>query len=481
VRGSIQRAVQGSPLRASAVAGFVALAAGGCLVGRDYVAPEPDTPDLWHQELVRGLETGEADLRTWWTALGDPVLERLIDRATEGSLELEEALGRVLEARAFLGIAAGELAPAIDGVGSIERNRQSENIVPDPIAFGDRTDTIYTTALDSSWELDVWGRIRRSVESADASLQASVEDYRDVLVSLYADVASSYTDVRSLQARVRFAEGNAETQRGSLRLTIDRRDAGIGSDLEVAQAEQNLARTEAFIPSLRIALAAAIHRLGVLIGEHPAALYAELEPEAAVPAPPPRVLVGLPADMLRRRPDVRRAERELAAQTARIGVATAELYPRFSLNGFFGFDSLIAGEAWQRASGVMAFGPSFRWNLFDGGRVRSAIRVEDARTEQALARYERAVLEALEDVENATVGFVEESERRDALGRAVTASRKAVELVDTLYRTGLTDFQNVLDTERTLFEQEDAFAESEGLVARNLIAIYRSVGGGWAP
>ncbi len=436
---------------------------------------------MWHEELTRGLASGEADLRTWWTFLNDPLLDRLIDRSTQGNLGLLDALARIMEARAFLGIATGEFSPDVDGVGATERSRASENVTTAVPAPQSRTDTFYQIGLDSSWEIDVWGRIRRSVESEEAGFRASVEDYRDVLVSLYADVASTYVDVRTLEARIRAALGNVGTQRQSLQLTIDRRDAGIGSDLDVSQAEVNLASTEAFVPTLRTRLAAAIHRLGVLLGEHPSALYAELAPELPIPAPPAQILVGLPAELLRQRPDVRRAERDLAAQTARIGVATAQLYPRFSLSGFFAFESVLAGEWLESKSRGYSFGPTFRWNLFDGGRVRNAIQVEDARAEQALARYEQSVLDALEEVENAMVAYVQENDRRDALNRSAEAARRAVELVKTLYRTGLTDFQNVQTTEQDQFVQEDALAESEGNVTKSLIGIYRALGGGWAP
>jgi NodT family efflux transporter outer membrane factor (OMF) lipoprotein len=438
-----------------------------CAVGPDYTRPDTPAPDAWHQQATRGLADGKADLRTWWTVLNDPVLNGLIERATAGNLDLQEALARILEARAFYGIARGERFPDIDGAGTEQRTRTSEEVLAATAPPGKRTDTFYQAALDSFWEIDLWGRITRSIESADASLQASIESYRDVLVSL--------------QARIRFAVGNAETQRGSLKLTEDRRDAGIGSELEVSQAALNLAATQSFIPSLRAALARSIHRLGVLLGESPSSLYAELLPDGPIPAPPEEILVGLPTELLRQRPDIRRAERELAAQTAEIGVATAALYPTFSLVGTFALESFRASEWLERKSLAHGFGPAFRWNLFDGGRVRNAIRVEDARTEQAIARYEQSVLDALEEVENAMVSYVQESDRRDALARAVAAARKSVELVNTLYRTGLTDFQNVLDMERSLFEQEDALAESEGLVTQALIRIYKALGGGWAP
>ena len=453
----------------------------GCAVGPDYVAPEPELPDFWHVELTRGLTTGEADLQTWWTVFNDPLLDGLILRSAQGNLDLAEALGRVMESRALLGIATGDFSPSADAVGSIQRTRTSENVVPVILAPARRSDTFYQLGLDSSWEIDVWGRIRRSVESADAGLQATVEDYRDVLVSLYAEVATTYVEVRALQARIVSSLNNVRTQRGSLKLTQDRRDAGIGSELDVSQAQLNLATTEAFVPTLRSRLARAIHRLGVLLGEAPSTLFAELQSQRPIPGPPGEILVGLPTELLRQRPDIRAAERELASQTARVGVATAELYPRFSLTGFFAWETFIASETLNGDSRAYSFGPAVRWNLFDGGRIRSAIRAEDARTEQSLARYEQTLLRALEDVENAMVAYAQERERRDALARSVEAARKAVELVNVLYRTGLTDFQNVLDSERSQFQQEDDLAQSEGFVSQNLIAIYKALGGGWAP
>jgi NodT family efflux transporter outer membrane factor (OMF) lipoprotein len=462
-------------------AALTALALGCITVGPDYVPVEPAAPDQWHEALTRGLSEGEANLQTWWTNLEDPVLDSLIERATTGNLDLKVAVERILESQARLGISVGERFPNADGIGAIQRQRSSEALVPQVAEPLSRTDNFFQLGIDSSWEMDFWGRIRRSIESSEASLQASVEDYRDVLVLLYAQVALNYVDVRALQERIRYAESNVETQKGSLELTVDRNKAGLVGDLDVRQAEQNLASTEAFIPQLRQALAQAIHRLGVLIGEPPSTLYTELSDPREIPVPPAEILIGMPAEAVRQRPDIRRAERDLAAQTAQIGVAKADLYPRFTLVGTFAFEGIRADTWFHSPERAFTFGPSATWNLFDGGRVRANVRVQDALTEQLLYTYENTVLQALEDVENFLVAFVQESERRDALERSVVASRQAVALVNTLYRTGLTDFQNVLDTERTQFEQEDALAQSEGLVTQNLIQIYRALGGGWSP
>jgi outer membrane protein, multidrug efflux system len=465
-------------LRAVVVAGCLA----GCAVGPDYVPPRTELPDLWEQELSRGLVEGKADLRTWWTALDDPELDRLIARATEGNLDLRQAVARIREARANLGVASGELLPEVDAIGSIERSRISNKVAAQVAPPQSRTDTFYSVGLDATWEIDFWGRIRRNVESADASIGASIEDYRDTLVVLYGDVARNYVEMRTLQARIESALDNVRAQRSALQLTMDRNRAGLAPDLDVRQAELNLATTEAFVPTLRSALAQTINRLAVLLGEYPSDLQEQFaQSTAPIPEPPEEVLVSLPAELLRQRPDIRSAERQLAAQTAQIGVATAELYPQFTLSGTFAFESFSFDNWIEKQARSFSFGPAFRWNIFDAGRIRSNIAVQDALTEQALVAYEQTVLAAVEDVENAIAAYVQERDRLESLQRSVVAARASVGLVETLYRTGLTDFQNVLDTQRSQFQQEDSLAASEGVVTQNLIQIYRALGGGWAP
>ncbi len=453
----------------------------GPRVGPDYSPPELKMQDSWHQEITKGLEEGEANLQTWWTVLNDPVLNRLIEKADKGNLQLKEAFARIKEARAIRGIEAGERFPDLNSTGDARRMRSPHTFLP-PTTQRSRTDEFFKFGGEGSWEIDFWGKIDRSIESADASLAASVEDYRDVLVVLYADVSTNYVEVRALQDRIKYVRGNIETQRKSLQLTKDRFDAGLAPDLDVQQAELNLARTESTLPSLQMQLVQTVNRLGVLLGEHPDALHLELGKPASIPKPLDQIMFGLPVELLRQRPDIRQAERELAAQTALIGVAKADLYPSFSLFGTFEVAANDFSDVFDYSKSRMhSFGPSFRWNIFDGGRVRNRIRVEDARTEQALNRYEQTVLTALEDVENAMVSYIQEDVRRDALERSVVAARKSTDLVKTLYISGLTDFQNVQEMERFQFEQEDQFAESEGKVIQNLISIYRSLGGGWNP
>jgi len=453
----------------------------GCQVGPDYTPPEVAVTDQWHQEAIEGLEGGSADLQTWWKVFDDPVLESLIQRSGVQNLDLQIAYARVMESRALLGVAAGEHWPSVDAVGSYSRTRPSANGLLGGLPI-DTTDqrNLHSVGVDSSWEIDVFGRISRSVESAQASMEASIENHRDVLVSLYSQVALSYVDLRAIQARIQYAQDNVKAQQDTLKLTKDRRAADLVPELDVQQAELILATTESAIPLLRQFEAQAVHRLSVLLGQSPAFLYEELSSAAHIPEAPEDVAVGLPAELLRQRPDIRRAERILAAQTAEIGVATAGLYPAFSLSGTFALEARSAKDIGNWDSRTWGFGPGMRWNLFDGKRIRSSIDVQKAQAEQALIDYEQTVLLALEEVENAMVAFVEEQQRVAALGRSVTAAAKSVELVKTLYEIGLTDFQNVLDMERTLTQQQDQLAESQGQVASNLVRVYTTLGGGWS-
>jgi NodT family efflux transporter outer membrane factor (OMF) lipoprotein len=456
------------------------LVIGGCAVGPDYQEPEIVTPDVWHQDLVRGLSGGQASLDTWWTVLEDPALIGLIERAGQGSLELRQAFERIAEAMARRGIAVGEWFPSVDSDTLYERSQISEELDLG-LPIGGRPNDLYSTGLATTWEVDLFGRIRRSVESADAELAASVEDYRDVRVVLYAEVAANYIDVRTLQHRILSAERNVAAQKDTLELVRVRNRVGLVGELDLRQAELNVSRTASTIPALREALAAAVNRTAVLLGEYPSQLHAELRDTVPIPRPEAEVAVGLPAELLRQRPDLRAAERQLAAQSARIGVATADLYPRLALLGSFSFDAASTASWFTSGAQAWNIGPQLRWNLFDGGRIRSNVRAQEALTRQALARYEQTVLLAVEEVENSLAGYAEERARAEELGRGVRAAEQTVELVQVLYRTGLVDFLNVLDAERSLFEAQDQLLESEGRIAKNLVRVYRALGGGWTP
>lgn len=453
----------------------------GCApVGPDYASPVTSMPDVWQQRAVKGLTTGEADIRTWWTGLGDPVLDKLIEYAGRGNLDLAAAFERIQQGRADLVFVKGELFPQVDAIGDYQRTRLSdEGIFGNDAQNNQGNINLHNLGVDSAWEIDVFGRIRRNIESAEGWLGASIEDFRDVLVSLYAEVAINYIELRALELRIKLAEGNIDLQRKTVKLTEDLFKAGIVPQLDVQQAKLNLATTESAIPPLRFGRTEAANRLCVLLGVMPGELNELLQKEYSVPGLPGRLVVDLPVELLRQRPDIRRAERELAAQTARIGVATADLYPVFSLTGSFAYQSRQLGTLVNRSNRSYSYGPTIQWNIFNAGRIRANIRFEEALTKEIFARYENTVLLALEEVENAMTAYVEEYERKDSLAKSVDASKQSVELVETLYKTGLTDFQNVLDMQRSLFTQQDQLAESGGRLVQNLILIYKSLGGGW--
>ena len=448
----------------------------GCLsVGPDYDPQEVEvtTIDKWHAELDGGVSIGTNDLQTWWTVFSDPLLDSLVSMSRESSPDLEIAAMRVAEQRALRDVVGGDRAPSLSGIGNATRSRMSEDFLapgqPSP-------EWSYQTGLDASWEIDVWGRVRQSIQAADASVEASEEDYRDVMLILCSDVAATYIELRALQTRLTYAEKNAKVQAESVQLTQDRLEAELVPELDVLQAKLVLGVTEAAIPVLRSQIFRNVNRLAVLTGSTSTETAALTRTPGTIPPVADSVLVGTPADVLRRRPDVRRAERLLAGQTARVGVATAELLPKLSLSGIFafeGYDDILNSDkqSWS-------FGPSFRWRLFEGKSIRSQIKAEDARVGQALANYERTVLGAYEDFENSVNSYIEEKNRRDALKRAKDAAESALEKVLDLYRTGLTDFQNVLDMQRSLTEQQDAYAQSAGQVAANLVRVYRAMGGG---
>ena len=453
------------------------LAFNGCaMVGPDYSRVEPNAPGQWHTERENGLSNGRITpetLASWWTVLKDPLLTSLEERAVRGNLSLKEAEARVREARALRGISQAGLLPSLDAGGSTTRTRYSENS-----RFPGRT-TLYAAGFDAGWELDIFGGRRRAVQAAQADLEATQEDLRDVLVSLLAEVGLNYVDVRTFQARLAAAEANLSAQQHTYELNSSRYHAGLIDELAVQQSLYNLESTRSRIPALQTGLAAARNRLAVLLGENPGALDEELAENRPVPVPPLEVAVEIPADTLRHRPDIRRAERNLAARTARIGVATADLYPKFRLLGSIGLESLSSGNFLEWASRTWRIGPSISWNVFHAGAIRQNIKVQTARQEQAMIRYESAVLAAQEEVENALVAYAKEQQRRDSLARGTEAAKKAELLARDRYRAGLVDFSNVLDAQRSRLSFQDELAQSEGAVTSNLVRLYKALGGGW--
>lgn len=453
----------------------------GCAVGPNYVEPEYAVPDAWENAAAADVEGDVPVIEEWWLALGDAELDSLIVRARRSSPDLAAAVARISEARAYHQIAGGDYYPQVQGTGSFTRTEIAPNGPQGGlVANGNNPSNNWEFGLGASWELDLFGRVRRQREATGAQVQASIEDYRDVLVSLYADVATTYVDIRALQLRLDFANQNAASQRETMDVVVAREDAGLVPLQDVTRARSNLANTEAAIPVLETSLEAARNRLAILLGEMPGALDEELARSAQLPVANTEVAVGLPAELLRRRPDVRRSERSLAAQTARVGVATAELYPSFSLNGVLNLTSVDFNGLGDSGHTGWSLAPGVQWNLFAGGKIRGQIKAEEAKTNQALAAYEKTVLNALAEVENSLVALRQEEIREGLLRTAVEASEQSVNLVYTEYLEGLTDFQTYLDTQRVLFTQQDQFAASRGQVITKLIGLNRALGGGWS-
>lgn len=445
-----------------------------CSVGPDYVRPTPEMPPAWKAPADPAVVPGEATIQRWWTLFDDPQLTGLMTTAALGNLNLKEAVARMDEARARLGVAAGQMMPEVDAEGFLNHERLSDNgLMP----FG--TNTHYSPGVAASWEIDLFGRIRRSVEAASADYQASQEDRVDVLIALYAEVARTYIDIRACQAQLASTASNIDSQRQVLEFTRERFKWGLSPDLDVAQAERVLATSEAEVPPLRIELSRSINTMAVLVGLPPGTLHEGLSTPRPIPIPPEKATVGVPVDLLRQRPDIRRAERQLAAATARSGVATADLYPSLTLRGSLGLESIDTGNLFDAGSRVFTLGPSLRWNIFDGNRIRNRIKAQDAITRQSLLRYEQSILKALNEVENALVAYLQERVRLDALARSVDSADRAMKMSLDLYRQGLVDFQNVLDSMRAKFNLETQLAAARGKSSVNFVLLYKSLGGGW--
>ncbi len=457
----------------------------GCAVGPNYQQPKTTAPAQWSAPKSGGETNLEPSIASWWKSFNDPQLDSLIERAVKTNHDLRIAEARVREARALYRIASSQLWPTLDAGGSYARQRQSKNqpiIGSFPLPSGASVpfdNNVYQAGFDASWEIDVFGGNRRAVEAGKAEVAAAEFGRRNVLVTLLGEVARNYVELRGCQRRLEIATNNLKTQQDALALTEDRFKKGLTSDLDVQQAATLLANTRAVIPTLETGIQDYIHRLGVLLGQPPEALLAELSAPAPIPSGPPEVPVGLPSELLRRRPDIQQAERQLAASTARIGVATADLFPKFSLTGIAGYESTSASDWFAGGSKFWSLGPTVQWRIFDAGRIRANIRVQNARQEQSLAAYEETVLMSFEDVENSLVAYAKEQIRRRSLEDAVTSSKDSLHLANQLYSNGLASFINVLDAERSLYQAEDALVQSDKAVTQNLISLYKALGGGW--
>jgi NodT family efflux transporter outer membrane factor (OMF) lipoprotein len=443
-------------------------------VGRDYEAPVLELPTKFAAAPQLTLN-GDVEAR-WWERLDDSVLASLVERALAGNLDLKSVLARLERARALRGVAASDRLPTVDARASYEHREESETT---PFGqFIPRTD-IHSLGIDAGWEPDLWGRVRRSIEAADGELAASENDVRAVAVALAAEVARAYVEHGSSQRRLEIAKANVALQQRTYELVKTRVEAGLVGPRDAAQASASLEGTRARLPALEANARIAANRLAVLLGLAPGELDRELAAARNLPRIPEGLVVGLPADLLRRRPDIVAAERRYAAEVARIGVAEAELYPRLVLSGTVGIASNGPEELFDGDSGVFGIGPSLRWNLFDRNRARGRAEAQAQSAEIARNAWEQAVLHALEETENALVSFEREQERRGSLEVAAGHARRAVELAQTQYREGLSDFQAVVDSQRIVAGLEDDLAASDAAIATHLIALYKALGGGF--
>jgi len=468
---------------------ILALLISGCtMVGPDYVKPTAPEPEKWLESGDPQIESKEADFGQWWTVFNDPVLNTLVEAAYNQNLPLQIAGVRILEARAQLGIAFGSQYPQqqqVDAGGSV--NQLSKN-APNG-AFSDRYFFDYQTSLGAAWELDFWGKFRRAVQTGIANLEANIADYDDILVTLTSEVARTYVSIRTAEQRLIVTHENVKLQQRSLDIANVRFKAGAVTELDVTQATSLLRSTEATIPPLEIDLRQAKNALATLLGKLPGEIDDMLGGVGPIPEVPAEVVVGIPAELLRRRPDIRFAERQLAAQSALIGVAKADLFPAFSLFGSLGFQSsdkvgdssnnADLGDLFKSNSFTYSAGPSVSWNIFNYGRITNSVRVQDARFQELAVNYNNTVLGAAQEVEDAMVSFLRNQNAVVFLAAAVKASKRSVDLSTIQYREGLVDYQRVIDTQRDLTLQQDNLVATTGSVDLSLVSMYRALGGGW--
>ena len=484
-----------------AVVSFVILAVSlsGCtMVGPDFVTPEAPVAKVWLETKDTKVLSEPDDHSDWWTNFNDPVLDSLIETAFQQNLPLQIFGMRILESRAALGIAVGNLYPQLQQFRTDATVNQTSDHVPGG-ALGDTFFGNYVTGFDVAWEIDVWGRFRRGIESADAELIATVANYDDLVVTLTAEVARAYVLIRTFEERLEIAKENVTIQKRSFHIAEVRFKHGLVTELDVTQAHSLLRNTQASIPALEIGQRQAKHALSVLLGLPPYDLHDMLDGPQLIPTAPATVAVGIPTDLLRRRPDIRVAELQAAAQSARIGIAASDLYPAFSLFGFIGLQSSDSsgitsnalgqtfnltndvnfGDLFDTDSLTYSIGPSVRWPFFNYGRLKNNVRVQDARFQQLVVNYQNTVLEAARESEDALIAFLRAQDQAEFLADSVEAAERSVQLSLIQYRDGVVDYQRVLDSQEFLVQQADRWTATRGDVALNLISTYKALGGGW--
>jgi NodT family efflux transporter outer membrane factor (OMF) lipoprotein len=456
-----------------------------CKVGPDFAAPTAPVANQWLEAGDRSVHSDRQSYQQWWTVFNDATLDRLIDIAYHQNLTLMAAGTRVLEARATLGVAIGEFYPQIQQIGANVGYNQASQVDPSSNPLHQLENYWRASmAAQIDWELDFWGKFRRGVESADAAYLASIATYDDVLVTLLGDVATSYIGIRTLQQQIDIAHENVVKQRKALEIARYRSEGGTGTGLAVYQAQNVLAQTQASIPQLTAQLQQGEDALRVLLGMTPTSVDALLSGPDTIPVPPSDVVVGVPADLLRRRPDIRSAELKAAAQSAQIGMAKADLFPAFSLIGAFG---TVAGSSGNNSVGDVfsapgiqfAFGPSFSWPILNYGQITNNVRVQDARLQSLLIEYQNAVLKAQQEVENGLSAFIQGRQQVDLLRRSVVAANNALRIALDQYLLGTRDFTTVLTAEQNLYQAQSSLATASGNLSTSLISVYRSLGGGW--
>lgn len=458
----------------------------GCMIGPDFQKQSASVPERWAQPTPAATE-GELKLIKWWEIFNDPTLSSLIERAAAGNLDLQTAQARIRQARAARDGAVAKTGPSVQTTATFSRQQSRgavlEDNTVDPVSSNPQAQSVltdlYQTGFDAHWELDFFGGVRRGIEAGEADLEVATEARRDTLVTITAEVARSYIELRILQKRIAIAHKHHKTQIHGVALTRRQLQGGIASALDVANAEAQASDTAARIPVLEATARQVVHKLGILLGGNPDMLVTELVPGVDLPLQPATVPAGVPSDLLRRRPDIRQAEAEIHAATARIGVAAADLFPRFTLSGSVSYLASTFSSLYTPANLLWSFGPAASWNLFDTGQARAQVAIREALQDQAVIQYRQTVLNALAEVENALIASAKEEEHCQALETSVRSNRKAVGLAERLYAGGETDFLHVLIRERVLYDAEDAFVQSTGASLIYQIALFKALGGGW--
>ncbi len=455
----------------------------GCAVGPDYKKPVIAVPEQWH-ESTAVQKTAQPD--QWWETFKDPTLNRLVQDAVAANLDYKIALERIKDARAQRTVTFASALPEISAKSTASRRFNNSAGVAQSggatsgggFGIGNQIINIFQFGFDAQWELDFFGGVRRGIEASDATVDSEVENSRDVLITLLGDVARNYIELRSRQQLAEITRKNLSAQREIQTLTEVRQQSGLAAMLEVAQAQAQADTTESQLPAYEAQIKQSIHALSVLLGREPGALAARLEQQASIPSVAADVIPDLPSQLLQRRPDIRRAERQMAAANAAIGIATAELYPKVNLAAFLGLQNMRitdltpVGKSWSTAATLTM--PLLNW-----GKLNANIRSKKAQYEQTFLSYRAAVLAAFKEVEDNLVAYQKERERRKSLAQAVTANQLAVQLADERYEKGLTGFIDVLQTQQALYQSESSLADSDSKISSNLVALYKALGGGW--